>query len=378
MMMVAALATDSMLPSFPDIKNFFDIKETAVQGVLTVFMLGYAIPHLWIGSFADRFGRKPILLIGLGVYLVGGIISLLAPSFMMLLVGRFVQGMGAAAAPILARAILRDLFSGIELGRYMSFAMVFFAAGPMLAPAIGAGISHFFGWRAIFVFLCLVGIGLAIWVTISLEETLAEKDTQALKISNILVNAKALFQNAQSRRAMAILCLSYGSLISFLGSSPLIYIEHFKVSEAQFALIFATISCTTFFTQLINASLLKRFPMTSILGVALIANVIATTILFLQCITGTATIISTTITFAIFFATFSFALTNGTALAIDPHKSRAGVASGLIGFFNLIFGVIIATVIGQFMVANPTPLASGLLVIAVANIVIFFLTKKSS
>src|SRR5690606_28583096 len=117
---------------------------------------GYALPQLIIGSLADRFGRRSVLLGGLFVYFLGSVLCLVAPSLGWLLFGRFVQGLGAASGPILSRAVLRDLYRGAELGRMLSYAMIIFAAAPLLAPSIGALMLRLGHWEMIFVFLLVV------------------------------------------------------------------------------------------------------------------------------------------------------------------------------------------------------------------------------
>src|SRR5690554_2181795 len=114
-MTMAALATDVMLPAFPTMAADLGVSDAAIQRVLSVFMLGYALPHLLVGSAADRFGRRPILLSGMVIYAIGSIICLFSNDFNSLLIGRFVQGLGCATGPVLARAVLRDLYTGREL-----------------------------------------------------------------------------------------------------------------------------------------------------------------------------------------------------------------------------------------------------------------------
>ena len=375
-MMVAALATDAMLPAFPTMAAHFGIDAAAVQQVLTVFMFGYALPHLALGSLADRFGRRPVLLTGMAIYFLGGIVCLLAPDFRWLLVGRFVQGLGAAAGPILARAILRDLFHGAELGRYLSFAMVVFTAGPVLAPSIGTLFLSFSGWRAIFAFLLFGAAALMLWIVRGLPETLSNPDPRALDLKAVVNNAGAVFRHPQSGAMVLMLSLVYGSLIAYLSSSPGIFIGFFGASEAGFALIFAAISGVAFFSQTLNAALLKRFSPAQILGVTLICHLGITLTMLWQSYAGWATVLSLTVNLAAFFVAFSFILANATTLAIDPHKGRAGVASGLLGFVQLLTGTLLGSLIGSFVSRGPTPLALGMSLVAAAVLVVFLVARR--
>lgn len=256
-MTVSALATDAMLPAFPAMAAHFGVSDAAIQSVVSVFMLGYALPHLIVGSFADRFGRRPVLLIGLGVYLLGGLIAWAAPSLTALLLGRFVQGLGASAGPILSRAVLRDLYQGRELGRMLSFAMIFFGAAPLLAPAVGALLLRLGHWQAIFAFLVLVAVVLALLVWLVLPETAPRKDAGALSLPGVWRNAKSIFTDPVSAWTVVVLALVYGGLMAYLLSAPTLFINHFGLDEGGFALVFAVIASMTFLVQPLNVRLLR-------------------------------------------------------------------------------------------------------------------------
>lgn len=365
LMTMSALATDVMLPAFPTMARDLGVSSAAIQRVLSVFMFGYALPQLLIGSLADRFGRRPILLAGLAVYGIGSILSLFAPSFTWLLAARFIQGMGAAAGPILSRAVLRDLYSGQELGRMLSFAMVFFTSAPLLAPSIGAIILKFGDWHLTFVFLLLVAIVLTLLVLLVLPETLAERDENALNLRGILVNARLIFQNPTSGWAVVLLTLGYGTLMAYLTSAPLLFISHFGLNETQFALLFSGIAGISFITQPLNARLLRKYTSVQILGIVVPLFGVTSLILLLQTALGVATLVSVALNLMAFFAFFSLTLANGTVLALDPHRQRAGMASGLMGFAQISVGTLLGSFIGSYAELGMLPLTLGIAVLAV-------------
>jgi len=367
LMTVSALATDAMLPAFPAMAAHFGVTDAAIQLVVSVFMLGYAIPHLVVGSFADRFGRRPVLLFGLGVYLIGGLISWAAPTLPLLLVGRFVQGLGASSGPILSRAVLRDLYQGRELGRMLSFAMIFFAAAPLLAPAVGALLLSIGQWRAIFVFLVLVAVVLALLVWLVLPETVLERDRDALRLKGIWHNARLIFTDPRSGWTVLVMALAYAGLMSYLLSAPAIYIGYFGLSEGGFALVFAAVASTTFLAQPLNVWLLRRYAPAQILRMAVPAFMVASFALLAQVLLGVVTLPSFVINLMAFFAAFSLTLGNGTTVALDPHQGRAGMASGLMGFAQLSLGTALGSVVASFAGRGPLPLALGLAVLAVLS-----------
>ena len=374
-MLVAALPTDAMLPAFPAMAEFFDTSETATQAVITVFMFGYALPHLLLGSASDRFGRRPIIVGGMVVYLLGAVVCLFAQDFQVLLLGRFVQGMGAAGPTIMSRAILRDLFSGTQLARYLSFAMVFFTAGPVLAPFIGVIIQELFGWRAIFVFLALVPIALIVMTHYFLPETLEHPDAQALQWKRILNNSWAFVSDARSYPIVIILGFAYGNLVSYLSISPVVYMHYFGMTEFGFASIFALIATVTFGAQYLNAYLLQRYSPAQLLYSALLFQCALLLVSTLLSLSGLIAIWSASLSFACFFVVFAFVMANGTALALEPHQKRAGLASSALGFLNLAAGTLLATALGRF-VYGPLALFIGMSLFSIGSLAVFVIFRQ--
>lgn len=367
LMTVSALATDAMLPAFPAMAAHFGVSDAAIQSVVSVFMLGYALPHLIVGSFADRFGRRPVLLIGLGVYLLGGLIAWAAPSLTALLLGRFVQGLGASAGPILSRAVLRDLYQGRELGRMLSFAMIFFGAAPLLAPAVGALLLRLGHWQAIFAFLVLVAVVLALLVWLVLPETAPRKDAGALSLPGVWRNAKSIFTDPVSAWTVVVLALVYGGLMAYLLSAPTLFINHFGLDEGGFALVFAVIASMTFLVQPLNVRLLRVASPERILRFSVPLFVVVSAVLVAQVALGVATLPLFTLNLMAFFMSFSLTLANGTTVALDPHRERAGMASGLMGFAQLSLGTALGSLIAAFADRGPLPFALGLLVLSLLS-----------
>lgn len=363
LMTVAALATDVMLPAFPTMAEELGVSETRIQRVLSVFMLGYAIPQLLIGSVSDRFGRRVVLLSGVAVYGVGSIVCLLAGGFEVLLIGRFIQGLGAAACPVSARAVLRDLYSGQQLGRMLSFATIIFTAAPMLAPSIGALLLSLGDWHLMFVFLLVTAVVMLIMVLRLLPETIPQRDPAALRLPGILANARLVFLDPRSLWPIVMLAFAFGVLMAYLTSSPFVFINHFGLSEAGFALQFGLIASTQFVVQPANVRLLHRFTSLQILRVVLPLLLLVSAVLALQVGLGVAALWSMTANFMLIFAGFAFIVPNATALVMEPHRARAGMASGMSGFVQLSVGTLLGTYIGGFAPAGPLAMAVGVLVL---------------
>src|SRR5690606_9231201 len=292
LMTVSALATDVMLPAFPTMARAFGVSDATIQQVVSVFMLGYALPQFLIGSLADRFGRRPVLVGGLLVYLAGSVACLAAPSLGWLLAGRFVQGLGSAAGPILSRAVLRDLYAGAELGRMLSYAMIVFSAAPLLAPAIGALMLRLGNWELIFVFLLLVAVALIALVLLALPETLARPDPDALRLGGVWRNAVRVAGDPRSAWSLLCMTFTYAGLMAYLLSASARYIGWCGLDASGFALAFAVVAATSFVTRHVNARLLRRYEPVQVVGVALPALLLVGAFMLVQAFLGALTLVT--------------------------------------------------------------------------------------
>jgi osmoprotectant transport system permease protein len=276
------------------------------------------------------------------------------------------MGMGPAALfwRVEVPLALRDLYSGRELGRMLSFAMVFFTSAPLLAPSIGALILRFGDWHLTFVFLLLVAIAMVLMVLLLLPETLSKPDPHALNLQGILLNARKVFLEPRSGWAVVLMTLGFGTLMAYLTTAPTLFITYFGVSETTFALLFSAIACVSFITQPINARLLRTYSSVQILQVVVPVFVLVSVIMLLQAALGVATLTSLVINLTAFFACFSLTLANGTVLALDPHRERAGMASGLMGFAQMAFGTLLGSIIGSYAGLGPLPMTIGIALLA--------------
>jgi DHA1 family bicyclomycin/chloramphenicol resistance-like MFS transporter len=182
-MALMALGIDTMLPAFDEIRETFDLGDSSPRAgqVITVFFMGLAIAQLAWGPIADRFGRKPVLYAGSAIYIVGAAGSALAPTFELLLLSRFIWGIGAAGARVVATAIIRDRFEGSQMAKAMSQVMAVFMLVPILAPSIGAGIIAVLPWRSIFWFCLICAILITLW-SVRMRESLDPANRRPLQL----------------------------------------------------------------------------------------------------------------------------------------------------------------------------------------------------
>lgn len=371
-MALTALSIDLMLPAFGEIRAAFGMEPDSsdVAAMVTVFMIGLASVQLLYGPFSDRFGRKPMLYAGFALYALGAAGAALAPSFGLLLLSRFLWGVGAAGPRVIGLAIVRDTHQGDQMARAMSFIMAVFILVPVLAPSVGAAILSFAPWRAVFWFCVIYLVGMALWV-LRLPETLDPNDRIELRLDGV---RRALRLVVSQRAAMAYtvaMTLLFSAFVSYLATSELIVDDVFDLAD-RFPLIFGGLAAVMGVGVLGNASIVGRFGSRRIVGWVLPAYVAAAAGLVAMTLAADGTP-----AFWVFVPSLGFILCmhallipNLNALAMEPMGRVAGTASALIGTAQLGGGALLGSFIDRAYDGTVTPLAVGLLLCAALALVV--------
>lgn len=360
LMSSSAFSVDITLPSFPEMVAELDAPYSSVQWTITFYMFMAGVAQLLWGPLSDRYGRRPALGGGLAVYLCGCLMSALAPSIEMLLAGRLLQGFGGAAAIVLARAIIRDLFHGPELARNFALATAIFAVGPIIAPLAGAAIAGPFGWRAIFGVLAVFACGLLL-VLLRMPETIPVKRPEAASPRAIAVRTVRLFSHPQSRYFLLLSPIAMATMLFILASAPRIYDVRFGLEGAAFALFFAAHGVGIIIGQTANRRLI---PVLGVVPAMLVGNAVlilsAVSILALS-LAGLISAWLMTGLLILYATSYLVVYANATAMVLDPHGDIAGFAAALFGCFSQIGAAIVASTIVVFTGDSPVAFSSALL-----------------
>ncbi|MBW3621645.1 MAG: MFS transporter, partial [Actinobacteria bacterium] len=252
-MALSALGIDLMLPAFGDIRADLGLPadSTAVSGLVTAYFLGLAAGQLLYGPLADRFGRRPTLYLGYAIYAGGALFATFAPTLTLLLVSRFIWGLGAAGSRVVTLAVIRDAYDGERMSRAMSFVMAVFLLVPVLAPSLGAGIAAVGSWRWIFG-TCVVAVAImAVW-SLRLPETLREEHRRELRFDRLLEAARIVASDRRTVSYSLAMTALYGVLTAYLGSSEIIFTEVFD-AEDEFPVLFGALAATMGVGMLANA-----------------------------------------------------------------------------------------------------------------------------
>jgi len=235
---LGTLATNILLPSLPHIAQSFDVPTPATGSMMSAFFAMFALGQLFVGPFSDRYGRLPVIIGGLAIFVAGSVVCALAPTLSILVIGRVIQALGVSASSVLSRAIARDLFSGNELARALSFIMVAMAAAPGFSPLLGGGLDQAFGWRAAFVAVAIFGAALAPAYIFSLGETHHAARTRLDPIS-IARGYLGLLGDRRFIVPAASVSLIIGGLFAVFTVSPAILIDGLGFSPLALSLFFA-------------------------------------------------------------------------------------------------------------------------------------------
>jgi len=360
----SAISIDITLPVMSDMVTDLGSPYPAVQMTITIYMFMAGVAQLVWGPASDRFGRRPVLAAGLGIFLVGAVISTLAPTVGWMLAGRAIQGAGGAAAIVLGRTILRDLFSGSELARTLAFASAVFAAGPIVAPFAGGIIASLLGWRAVLGFLVVVALA-ALIVVWRLPETISARDPSALTLETYGRRMARFWSEPQSRWFQAVATLGMASMLLIIASAPRIYDEAFGMTGMAFATFFALHGFGIIIGQMVNRRLIVSMGVVPAMVIAGSVMVTASALILATGLLGIANAWTTTGLLILFATSYLVIASNSTAMVLDPHGQMAGFAASVFGVVMQIGAALIVTAIVPFAGGSVTGFGLALLVVCI-------------
>jgi DHA1 family bicyclomycin/chloramphenicol resistance-like MFS transporter len=376
LMALGALGIDSMLPALPAIGKALGVVDAnASQFVVTAFFAGFGIGHLIHGPLADRYGRRPVLIVALLVYALANGLCAVATSFPLLLAARAFGGAAIAASRVATVALVRDCFHGRAMARVMSIAYMVFMIVPVLAPAFGAGVLLFGGWRDIFWAVAVVSIAVLGWFAWRMPETLHAEDRLSLSVSRILAGWRITVTERLSLGYTLATTALLGALYGYLNSIQQIMADTFG-RPRLLVVIFATTAATMAAANLFNAQLVMRVG-TRRLGHGAVAVMIAASLVHLAFqASGYETLLTFAALQAVTLGCFGLATSNFSAMAMEEMGHIAGVASSVQGFASICIAATIGALIGQAFDGTAIPLTLGFLGAGVVALAIVAATER--
>src|SRR5215210_4617024 len=359
LMALNAFAIDAMIPALPAIGADLGVaEENRRQLVVIAYMLGFGVGQLFWGPLADRFGRKPILAVGVALYSGFALLCGVASSFQLLIAGRVAMGASAAVTRVLVVAMVRDLFEAEAMARVMSLVFMVFMLVPVLAPNIGQAILLVASWRAIFLVLAAYGLIMLIWSWLRLPETLRPEYRRSLGWGQMTGAMIETMRERQSRGYTIAVTIIFAALVAYISSIQQIVFDAF--GEGRFiGLVFAAIAAPMALASWLNSRVVGRFGLRRVGHGAAAALALVAIVHAAIALTGHETLVSFVVLQSLTMCCFAFASSNLGTLAMEHMAHIAGTASSVQGVVSTLGAAVLGFAIGQAFDGTVIPYVVG-------------------
>jgi len=376
LMALNALAIDVMLPALPYMGEALGVShENERQFVITAYMIGMGVAQLAFGPLTDRFGRRAPLLVGIGVYIVAVIIAAFAPSFTMLLVLRFIQGLGAASVRVITTAVVRDRYSGREMAEVMSLVFMVFMAIPVIAPSIGQVLLLTGPWQTIFLFMGGLALVFWFWTFKRLPETLPLDKRRPLSMKGVTEGFRIVFTNRVAISYGLAGMFLFGALFGFISSSQQIYVDIYGLG-VYFPVAFALVAGLMAVSSFTNSKVVRRVGMRRLSHGAMLTFTVVSGIWLAFAMSGFLPLWLFFSLLCVIMFSFGWSASNMNSLSMEPLGAVAGTAASVFGFIQTVGGALIGGYIGQLFDGTTIPAAAGYFTMGVMSLVFILIAEK--
>ena len=376
LMSLNALCIDGMLPALDDIA-----RELGAEGgnqrqlIVGVYLLANGVGCLLPGSFADRFGRKPVIMLALGAYALFSLAIAMVGNFYLLLVARALQGLCCAGLMVAPMAIVRDQFEGDKMARTMSSVSAVFITVPVIAPTLGQSVLLFAGWRWIFVSLaCLAGLA-ALWAWTRLPETLHAEHRQRIHLTTIARNMRIALINRASVGYVFGSMLVMGGVFGYVNSAQQLIGEHFGAGR-WFPVVFGGTAAMMAVSNLVNARIVERFGARRVSHTGVIVFIVVSMGQVWAATHRDGQLAWFLPLMATNLALLGFLGANFSSIAMQPFARIAGAASSVQTFLRMFGAAVVGIVIGQSYDGTAKPFAYALLICSSLGLALVLFSER--
>jgi len=367
MISITALSIDMMLPALPEIGRDLRVDHANdVQLVVTVLLFGMGIGQLLFGPFADSFGRKPVILTGFVIFIIGCLFSIFSTRFEFMVVGRLIQGIGTGGPRTAIIALVRDQYGGRAMARIMSAIMAVFIIVPAVAPALGQLVLLAFGWKAIFGVLVLQGVVVLTWFGIRQPETLSRNNRIPFSFVRIVSGVAKVCKNSNSMGYTLAAGFISGALMSYLSSAQQIFQEVYGLGK-EFPVYMAALALFVGGASFVNSRIVMRLGMRVLSYRAILSFIFLMSIylIIIYQMDGRSPLWLMMAFFAPSFFCMGILFGNLNALAMDPLKHMAGIGAAIIGSLSNFIASFLGTTVGRCYDGSTLPLTSGFVILGI-------------
>jgi DHA1 family bicyclomycin/chloramphenicol resistance-like MFS transporter len=358
------LTIDMYLPALPTITADLHTTAAAVQLTLTGTLAGLAFGQLLVGPLSDAMGRRAPLLAGVGAHIVASLLCVVAPNLAVLGGLRIMQGLGAAAAAVVAMAIVRDLFTGLAAAKLFSRLMLVMGAAPILAPTLGGIVLGWTDWRGVFVVLTGFGVAILGVAALALPETLPVGQRRSGGAVGTVRTYGALLRDRTFVGLILVAGLAMAALFAYVAGSSFVFQQQYGMTQQQFGFTFGAGAVGLITATQLNVRLLRRWSPSQILASALTGGAIFAVVLLVLAATGWGGLPGVLVPLWLVLASAGLAFPNAPALALSRHGEAAGTAAALLGAVQFGVGALAAPLVGTLgtgSVAMAIVIAGGML-----------------
>jgi DHA1 family bicyclomycin/chloramphenicol resistance-like MFS transporter len=367
---LTALSIDLNLPALPQLGKTFNANVATVQLTLSLFLLGFGLGQLVCGPISDRVGRRPVLLGGLVIFTLAGFLCAFSPSLKLLILGRFVQGVGASVGPVIARAIVRDRFDPQHAAMMLSQMAQVMIIAPLVAPLLGGYILVWYGWPTIFLVLGFSGLLVSLICCRSLPETLSKSTDMAFPGSTLWRDARLVLSHPTTLRHILTSMLSGAGIFAYICTLPNLLEDMFHAGHINVGYVFLPTSAALMAGATLNRALLARHTPGVILRYGtvciLLGGIMTIPLAWLQ-LGGLPGLV---LPVMLYMVGVALVHPNAMALAMAPHNEYAGMASSVIGTVQTCGSAVAGYGVGLFYNNTSFPLALTMASLALASFLV--------
>lgn len=372
LMALMQTTTDQYVPSLPAITKLFHSNEATLQLTLSFFMLGLSISHVFYGPLSDRIGRKPPLLSGVGLSIIGSVFCFMAPSTTVLIFGRFLQGFGIGCCNSVGRSLVRDLFTDrllAKIGSYVGVVSIFIMAA---SPTLGGYIQEHAGWRANFLFLIIFGIIVWIMAVCILPETNKHLNPDATRLKVMGTNYCTLLRNKVFLGYTLCACFACAGLVAYLTIAPFLFQNILGLSPLEFGQLTFFIAGAICFSGIVNSLLVMRKGISFMVLTGVVFMIIGGLSMLLFSLTGISHVFGIMIPVALFSVGAGFTFINAFAGAFHPFPQMAGTVGALYASLQDLSSALTSAIIAAFKDFGQFSLAIILLLFGISSLAAWY------
>ncbi|MBT2760310.1 multidrug effflux MFS transporter [Paenibacillus sp. ISL-20] len=370
------LTIDMYLPSFPAITEDFGTRASLVQLSLTACLIGLGLGQLIMGPLSDIHGRRRPIIISLIIYLVASFVCAISPNIYWFITARFIQGFAASAGIVISRAIVRDLYSGVELTRFFSLLMLVNNLFPLIAPVAGSAVISFTTWIGVFIVLGVIGILLTVLATVGLKETLPPERRIASNFNQLLKGIQTLLGDRQFLAYALSQGILIGGLFAYVSGTPFIYQNIYGASPQMFAILFGLNGLSLIIgSQLVgwlNHIVSERQFLVFGLFLSVGSSLTALAVILLQ-----GPLFALVAPLFCLVASIGITSTASFSLAMESHSHVAGSASALLGLLPFLLGAITSPLVGIAGEYTAVPMGLIIHVSSLLAILVYYGLRKN-